>query len=309
MIGSRGGLAIAEIVFWSPTLIIGVFLCIRHGFGRSQGWIFISILSLLRLIGSSCELYIVTKQDYDISLLTTAAICEAIGTAPLLLALSAFMSRVHKGMEHKSLPPSSFRPILFFAIAGLALAIVGGTLEADGGSVVQTGRDLMKAASIMFLAVWVIIAGIVFLTVMRINAVLPQERNLAKIGLMAIPFLLVRVIYTICSAFSHPGSIFYMYDINVYVEAFMQFMMEAIVVCIYITAGLSTPKAPQRAIHDGSQQKNLEGRNVEMINGPKQETGYAGVVQQLPGQYAAPQRRIGDYRPSRLIRTAISGRR
>lgn len=309
MIGSKGGLAIAEIVFWSPALIVGIFLGTRHGFGRSQGWIFISILSVLRLIGASCELYIITKHDYNTSLLTTAAICDAIGVAPLLMALSAFMSRVHKGMEHGGLPLSAFQPVLLLAMIGLILAIVGGTFEADGGSQSQTGRDLMKAASIIFLAIWAFIAGIIVLTIMRISAVLPNERNLARTGLIAVPFLLVRVIYSVCSAFSHPGGVFYIFDINVYAEAFMQFMMEAIVVCLYIFAGLTTPKAPQRSTDNGARRKDLEGRNVEMINGPRQETGYARVQHQSPEPYTRPQRNIGDYRPSRLIRNAISDRR
>lgn len=76
---SRGDLAIAEIAFYSPALLIGVAINIKQGFSGGSSWIYLVLLSILRLIGASCTLYSETQNDYSQSLEETAFITSAIG--------------------------------------------------------------------------------------------------------------------------------------------------------------------------------------------------------------------------------------
>lgn len=127
----KGDLAIAEVAFFSLALILSAYVVIRHGFNRQLGWLYLIILSLLRLIGASCSLYIEVNNSTNVGLYDTTA-----------------------------------------------------------------------------------------------------------------PFLCVRVLYTVVVAFEsgNPQSVFYYHNVDVYVTAFMQFLMEAAVVCIFVTAGLLTPR-------------------------------------------------------------------
>ena len=41
-----GKIAAAEIAFYVPLILVVLYLLLRHGFGRSQGWIFLFTFSL-----------------------------------------------------------------------------------------------------------------------------------------------------------------------------------------------------------------------------------------------------------------------
>lgn len=308
MLDGRGDLAAAELAFYAVALVIAIFVVVRHGFSRQGGWIYLLLLSILRLIGGSCILYAEVNNDPSQGLLTAAAITSSIGTAPLLLALMGFIQRINLGMEHNGLPTMIWRPIQLLAMAGLIIGIVGGSDESSG-TPDTTGKSLMEAAAMIFFVVWLVLAVITLIIVSKQRFAVTTEKTLLRACVIALPFLLVRVAYTIAVAFSNAGGIFYFREPNVFVEAFMQFLMEAIVVCLYIGAGLMTPKAPKRDVKQGTRDVEMQGgARYEGLRG-QQETGYAprSQAQQAP-RFQAPQN-LGDYRPSKLIRNAIGGRR
>lgn len=314
MLQPHGDLAAAQVAFFAPALLLSAFIVLRHGLSRKLGWFYLVLLSILRLVGAACTIYMEVKNDYSPGLLTTAAITSAVGTAPLLLALMGFLERINEGMEHKGFSLMIFRPIHLTSLAALIIAIIGGINESDSSASDQkTGKELMEAASILFLAIYLGLAGIALRTVCNVRWVLPNEKKLLQACVIALPFLLVRTAYSVCAGFSSPGSTFYFRDVNVYVQAFMQFLMEAIVVCIFIFAGLMTPKMETREILDGS--KDVEGHRMEILSGPTQESGreprgerQASRPQMQPPrhQQEQQQRNLGDYRPSRLIMNAIN---
>lgn len=250
MLDSRGGLAAAEIAFFAPTLLIGIYVCLRHGFKREGGWLYIILLAILRLVGASCLLYAEINNDPNRSLIITYAVCSSVGTAPLLLALMAFLVRLNQNMEHKNLDPKFFIPIRVFALTALILVSVGG---AKRGSDVDTAVALTKAAVVLFLAIWATLSAIAILTHTRIRYVLPVERKLLYATVASVPFLLVRIVYSMAVGFStSPSSPFYTWNVNSYVQGFMQFAMEAMVIIIYVSAGLMTPKAAKRETLESS---------------------------------------------------------
>ncbi|TKA78863.1 hypothetical protein B0A55_03816 [Friedmanniomyces simplex] len=305
MIGPKGDLAAVELAFYGPAFLIGVFVVFRHGFSRQMGWLYIVVLSILRIIGAAVTLDMEVTNTASASLLETAAITSAVGTAPLLLALMGFLERINHGMEHKGISRMVFRPLHLISIAALVMAIIGGTdrMYTDASDM-KTGKQLGEAAAMVFLGIYLALAGITLFNVTNVRWVLVNEKHLMRACVIAIPFLAVRISYSIASAFSNPGGIFYFEDVNVYAEAFMQFLMEAIVISLFIFAGLMTPKMEKRELLPGS--RDVEGQKVEMISGPTQGSGRTAPRDQGRPRFQQPQS-IGDYRPSRLIRNALRG--
>ena len=249
ILNSTADLAIAEITFFGLALVLTLLVVVRHGFSRKTGWILLSILCLLRLIGGSATLFIQTHpMPPSKDLLELATITSAIGTAPLLMALAGVLGILHNGMKSaaKNVGDLQFRIIHVVSVVALVLAIIGGIFHLNDNTAKQsTGESLTKTASVMFLAVFAALAAISILTALRKVYVWTSERKLLIACLAVLPFLLVRVIYAVLVAFcTSPSSIFYFANVDIYVSAFMQFLTEAMVILIFTSAGLLVPKTP-----------------------------------------------------------------
>lgn len=92
MLGDRGGLAVAQLIFYFFALLVSIFLCHKHGFGRSAGWVFLLILSLVRIAGSIAEL--VAVNDPSVSSITTATVLSSAGFSTLLMAQIGMLQRL-----------------------------------------------------------------------------------------------------------------------------------------------------------------------------------------------------------------------
>ncbi|EME42657.1 hypothetical protein DOTSEDRAFT_46138 [Dothistroma septosporum NZE10] len=99
LFGSRGDLAIAEVAFCSPASVVAIAICIKQGLSRSSGWLYLCLLSIVRLVGASCILYTDFQDHYSVGLIETAAITSSIGTAPLALALFGVLKEIHAAMS------------------------------------------------------------------------------------------------------------------------------------------------------------------------------------------------------------------
>jgi len=260
MLDGKGDLSTVELAFFTPALLISLVVLSRHGFARQLGWIYICLLSVLRIIGAATTVYSETQNDHSRGILTTAAITSAIGTAPLLLALMGFLVRINEGMqqEHQGLSQLVFRPIHLAALAALVIAIIGGIDKSSADpSTASTGTTLTKAAAILFFLMYLALGTITLLTVRNTRWVLAEEETLLRACVVALPFLLIRIVYTIAVGFAPAGSAFDSRDVNVWAQALMQFLMDALVVCVYIIAGLVTPQARKPVFVQGG--RDLEG--------------------------------------------------
>ena len=88
----RAGLSIVELIFYIPMSTTGFYLCWKHSFSRSSGWIFILLLCLVRGVGSVINL--VTYSSPSVGLYQAVATMDAIGISPLLLATLGLISRL-----------------------------------------------------------------------------------------------------------------------------------------------------------------------------------------------------------------------
>lgn len=89
---SHGYVSIVELIVYIPCLILAFVVCLRHGFKRSSGWIFILILSAIRIAGAICQL--LTYNNPTEGLIKATLIIDSIGIAPLLLAVLGVLSRL-----------------------------------------------------------------------------------------------------------------------------------------------------------------------------------------------------------------------
>lgn len=290
---SHGDLAAAEVAFYSLSFCLSIFVCFRQGFAKNLGWFYLVTISILRIIGASSTLYIATHNDASTSVYETAIITSSIGTAPLILVLLGFLERINQRMYQKGIGLSVFRPIHLLSLAAFILAIVGGVKKSHESSY-MTGKACLEAASIIFLVNFLALAVAAVLTATRSTHIPPSEQKLSMAAIVVLPFVLVRVIYTIAVSFSDPGSVFYPLTENVWVQAFMMFCVEAISVSIYIWAGVLSPRQTPLKDHASTTDGNVE------LGGYVPEEGHQ--------KEAIQEKSIGDYRPSRLIRNALRSR-
>lgn len=85
--------AAVELAFYIPTTILAIFVCARHGFNRSSGWIYTLILCIVRVVGAIIQLQ--SRHNPSNGLIEAKIIVDSIGISPLLLATLGLLSRLY----------------------------------------------------------------------------------------------------------------------------------------------------------------------------------------------------------------------
>ncbi|MCJ1287234.1 hypothetical protein MMC26_006582 [Xylographa opegraphella] len=238
----REGLSIANIVFYIPCLFIAGWVSFLHGFGRQSGWIFMVILALVRIVGSICQ--IVSESSPSESIDEAWIILSSVGLSPLILAMLGLLARVHASMSPVSpLSPKIFRLLAVVPLVALILAIVGGSDEASTSdpSKVSSGLSLVRAALVIFMVVFLVLAAITLATFLRLRSVSAGEERILYALALSIPFIFVRLIYSLIVDFAG-NSRFNLITGDVVIQGCMASLMEYVVVILYLSAGLVAPR-------------------------------------------------------------------
>lgn len=250
-INYKSGVAIGELVVYFPVLAIAVFLAVRHGFGRSSGWLYLIIFALVRIIGSCFQLATINDPT-NISLYTGVAILQTIGLSPLELCslglLSRIISSINKG-QPIFLQAYHMKLIQTIVMVGLILSIVGGIQASKDLSKthVYTPQSLSQAAIGLFIASYVlIVASTIIISTSVSHAELGEKRLLLAVAL-SLPFLLVRLVYSSISLFTTNPD-FNSVSGNVTIFLCMALIMELCAVTIYEVIGLTLRKIPSPII-------------------------------------------------------------
>ncbi|KAI0823127.1 hypothetical protein BC628DRAFT_1301588, partial [Trametes gibbosa] len=201
---ARGIISIVVIVIYIPILCAGVILSMRHGFTRKAGWIYLVILSIIRLIGSIT--HILSEQNPTNTTYTTIyTIMEAAGTSPLLVATLGFlMTTAQYGLDQSPQLLQGHRIVSLVALIALILAIVGGTSISSA----KTENDLDKAntlrhvGSVLFAIVYAAVVLLTFYCWNHKKLIRTYRRKLLMGISITLPFLAVRVLEGILSAFA-----------------------------------------------------------------------------------------------------------
>jgi len=256
----RHQISIALIPIYSLFLLIGIFLAIRHGFGRNAGWLYLILLSLIRLIGASLDLATINDPT-NIDLFIGGATLQSIGLSALILLLLGLVGRVlasaaqTRPQAASIITPRRLRLVQTIVIVGLALGIAAGVKA--GTNVAQNGpgsfnskTSLAKASVALMIVGFVAVVGVTALVaVYSRGGVIPagDGRLLLAIAL-SLPFVLVRLVYSCVSTFGNDKR-FGGLTGDVYVRLGMSIIMEIVVVLICEAAGLTLEKAPKHHDH------------------------------------------------------------
>ena len=250
-------ISIIDLIFFLPALAVAGLLTYRHGFHRSTGWIYLVLLSLMRIIGSSMQLATI-KQPDDTSILVGAQTLQNTGLSPLILTILGLVMRVLQAIPEKSRPrlpnTQTLRMSQVIVVVGLILIIVGGVNIGDEISNALTKRQSISytvpsesKAGIALLIVGYVLVGLSAAGLaLSISSVPSGEKRLILAIFAAMPFVLVRLIYSCMSTFDSSNSNYRQYGGSTnagYYVLGMCTVMEIASVLIFETVGLTLSNA------------------------------------------------------------------
>jgi hypothetical protein len=244
-INYRDGIAIGEVVVYSPALAIALLLAIRHGFNRSSGWLFLIIFALARIIGACFQLATINDPD-NISLYVGAAILQTIGLSPLELTSLGLLSRIISSINKSHTTLVQHYHIKFIqtiVIVGLILSIIGGTDSSSDRAKtgVYTTQPLSEAAMGLYIAAFVMITATAIILSFSVSHAEHGEKRLLLALAVSLPFLLVRLVYGSISNFANTSD-FNPLTGNVTIYLCMALIMELCVVITYEVVGITLKK-------------------------------------------------------------------
>jgi MFS family permease len=243
----RNGVSIAEIIVYVPALLIATFLAVRHGLGRNAGWLFLILFCLARIIGPIMQLLTINNPT-NTGLYTGYAILQNIGLSPLMLAAIGLLSRLLSSINKSKtilVRSGMFHLIHLVIIIGLILGIVGG-INASNAYVSSHYQSyapgsLNKAGTALFIVAYVAILALTAVIGLNISAAEKGEKRLFMAVAISLPFLLVRLIYSILFTFTHNND-FNLLTGSVTVVLCVALIEEFIIVVIYEGTGLTLKK-------------------------------------------------------------------
>jgi hypothetical protein len=269
-LSSRQDLNIVELVYYGISIPLIAFILVKQGFGRQIGWFYLAVLAILRIVGASTGL--AYESNPSQGLIEASLICYSVGISPLLLSLLGILKRINEGMKGHGVAQKVEMIIHLPILVGLILGIVAGTKEFSNDAFTRSsGYDLFKAAVILYILALLALAAICFQTFFRRQWILEGEMRLLAAGIISLPFLLVRIIYSIISAFSQGSTTFSIIADRtraVVVEAIMSVAMEFIVVALFIAAGLTVRPIPRSTVKSG------------YVDPPQYDAGVGGMASQ-----------------------------
>ncbi|RPD58385.1 hypothetical protein L227DRAFT_505377 [Lentinus tigrinus ALCF2SS1-6] len=258
---ARGIISAVEIAIYIPILLIGALLSFRHGFGRQAGWIFLVVLSIVRIIGGVTHILSENNPTNGTDR-TIYSIMESAGLSPLMTASLGFLRTVTQySLEDNTILSRGLRIVGLVGTIGLALAISGGVSAGDATSQssLDSATTQRHVGVILFIVMYVGTVGMTFICWQSRYLILRYRRQLL-IGITAtLPFLGVRVLFSVLSAFApYPFAIvngqqvlsapnndglgkFSSVSSEWGIYLIMSVLMEYIAVIIYVVVGIITP--------------------------------------------------------------------
>ncbi|KAL4926624.1 uncharacterized protein BDV17DRAFT_293417 [Aspergillus undulatus] len=275
---TESGVAIAELIVYIPTALANIFILFRHGIHKQLGWIFLSIFCALRIAGAILQI-LSDKNPGDMALLEWAVILKSIGLSPLLLASLGFLKRVfdettsrvpsvknrqviesvgasngligrliriyNKKATTTSRRSRTIQLLHIPAIIALALAISGGLDTASSDASDQSdGRAKTRGAVVLFLIIYIALVFLWGITLrdLRRGVIGGSQKRIYLAVFLALPFMAVRVVYSMISAFGSDRRFSVIYG-DVGVRLGMATIEEFVVVFMYTVLGVVTPRA------------------------------------------------------------------
>ncbi|PYI03716.1 hypothetical protein BO78DRAFT_463133 [Aspergillus sclerotiicarbonarius CBS 121057] len=263
----RHGLSILELIVYFPALFISLWMGFRHGFKRSSGWVLLVIFSLARIIGSCCYLATISHPA-TINLYIAWGVCTSLGLAPLTSTCIALLSRANDSIERKTgrgVHPLLFRLLGLITLAGMVLCIVGSTESTNLTDIVNSSEA--KIGDVLYLVAWVGLCAMLLLIGSKYHSIEDGEHRLLLAVGISVPLLLVRLIYSLLSVFTH-RSTFNMFAGNVTVMLFMAVLEEMVIVVVCLGVGVTLATRSRPAEYEACDMPAQTGSALESRRNP-----------------------------------------
>jgi len=264
---------------------------------KSSGWISLAIFCTIRLIGAAAQLATINNPT-DKTALTTALITSILGLSPLLVATSGIIARAYYSILDQGwstlFSTAIVRGLQVLATMGLVLCIVGATNAANVEDI--ESEPTIHVGVILFT---IIFAALVLLTA---SAILGKRMTSRSEGLLiaavavALPFLTVRVVFSLLSAFSHDSDfnpVTGSTTVELFMEVFMEVLEEMVVIIIYLLAGVklaAVPKVedgPQHSTRDTLASRTGRGNFFGLLSGTTLHRSNTGVAREAQSRLSA----------------------
>jgi hypothetical protein len=247
-------ISIAQIAFFSISLVAAIILATRHGWGRASGWLFLVLVSFIRILGGALQLATISDPT-NIGLAIGASTLQGIGLTALILVMLGFLSRVLESIRltHETFfTPRHVRLVQLLVMVALILSIVGGSkLGSVVTQAIKEGKQSYDIPVETKAGVGLMIAAFALLTLgtirtsMQINYAEPGEKRLILANALALPFVLVRLVYSALVTFDNSNADFRSFNGSVHYADYllgMAVVMEMVAVAIFEIIGLTLHK-------------------------------------------------------------------
>ncbi|KAF7982887.1 hypothetical protein HWV62_25134 [Athelia sp. TMB] len=218
---------------------------------------------MVRILGGALLVAAQLVRPLNLGLYIAASILQLAGLSPLLLATLGFVRTVvFSALQENAGLTRLFRLLYLLSIAAFVISIYGGSeATSDSPSTLKTSTTLRHVGSILFAVLYVLLVIVHGICWRMVDQLMMHRKTLLTSISMALPFLGVRMVYSILSTYSGspiPGPITSessLYKFNTsngtwWIYLLMGLIMEYVAVCIYTFVGLRIPKLAQRDEED-----------------------------------------------------------
>ncbi|KAK0668670.1 hypothetical protein QBC41DRAFT_356433 [Cercophora samala] len=271
-------ISIAELAIYTPALLVAILLSSRHGFRKNAGWLYLVIFTTARLIGSSLNLATISNPPSNPpNLIVASQVMYSIGVSALVICLSNLLGRVLLGIRRQGtrtlISPRHQRLAQVVVLIGLILSVVGQSMmsgeigDAIGGGgrgqaeMVTVPSESQAGLGLIMAGLGFVVLGTLVTTMLQARAVEPGEKRLLLgIGL-ALPFMIVRIVFSGLAAFGTDPRFRSYGGVASFVWYFlgMGVVMEMMVVLILEGVGLTLKRQPSAVPAGRWRERKYEG--------------------------------------------------
>ncbi|THH27109.1 hypothetical protein EUX98_g7078 [Antrodiella citrinella] len=202
---ARGGISVLQLLIYIPILVFSAILVKRHGFRKQGGWIFLLILSIVRIIGSGAHIAAELSSDPSVGLITTFLILDNVGLSPLIGCTIGFLTTVGAGtFDNDKRFTLGLRLLGLLATIATILTIVGAidVSDAKDQSDINSAINYRHIGGIMYLLLFLFVVMTYGFFWSNKDSIALTKRALF-VGLSAVlPLLFIRTLYSLLSDFA-----------------------------------------------------------------------------------------------------------
>ncbi|KAH8658233.1 hypothetical protein BX600DRAFT_439403 [Xylariales sp. PMI_506] len=206
----RDAVFLIELAFYCPIIPALIFIILIHGGKKPYTWrpiiIPLLILATLRIAGAAMGLS--SLDPGKAGNLTTATLLDTIGLAPVLCVILGLLIRANAPLLG-GLPFWAFVPVQLIAATATIMTAYGGR-DLYSASADHQSEDLtlMQIGIYLFITTFTITIFLTIATMLMVNQKQHRTERMATIcAMMTIPFMSVRLAFSVGSMFSGDGTV------------------------------------------------------------------------------------------------------